>query len=68
MRTGIAPLILSLKALIKKLLTMRTDHRSVGWVPCGVEPAYLGSNPRLGTGARIFLDLFQDLTTLCFQW
>jgi hypothetical protein len=23
-----------------------------------VEPVYLGSNPRLGTSARIFLDLF----------
>ena len=27
-----------------------------------VEPTHQGSSPRLGTGARIFLDLFQDLT------
>ena len=27
-----------------------------------VEPAQQGSSPRLGTDARIFLDLFQDLT------
>ncbi|KAF8760449.1 hypothetical protein HU200_010160 [Digitaria exilis] len=27
-----------------------------------MEPAHQGSSPRLGTGARIFLDLFQDLT------
>jgi hypothetical protein len=47
---------------------MRTGHRPVGWVPCGVEPAHPSSSPRLGTGARIFLDLFQDLTVLCFQW
>jgi len=33
-----------------------------------VKPAHLGSSPQLGTGARIFLDLFQDLTALCFQW
>ena len=33
-----------------------------------VEPAHLGLSPRLGMGARIFLDLFQDLTALCFQW
>jgi hypothetical protein len=26
-----------------------------------------GSSLRLDKGARIFLDLFQDLTTLCFQ-
>ena len=32
-----------------------------------VEPAHLGLSPRLGMGARIFLDLFQDLTALCFQ-
>ena len=31
-----------------------------------VEPVYLDSSPRLGTCARIFLDLFKDLTTLCF--
>jgi hypothetical protein len=33
-----------------------------------VEPAHPGSSPRLDMGARIFLDLFQDLTTLCIQW
>ena len=27
-----------------------------------VEHTHQGSSPRLGTGARIFLDLFQDLT------
>jgi hypothetical protein len=32
-----------------------------------VEPAHLGSSPRLGTGARTFLDLFQNLTALCFS-
>jgi len=31
-----------------------------------LEPAHLGLSPRLGTGVRIFLDLFQDLTVLCF--
>jgi hypothetical protein len=29
-----------------------------------VEPVHPGSSPRLGTGARIFLNLFQDLTAL----
>ena len=29
-----------------------------------VELVRLGSSPRLGTGYRIFLDLFQDLTVL----
>jgi hypothetical protein len=33
-----------------------------------VEPVHLGLSPRLGMGARIFLNLFQDLTALCFQW
>ena len=33
-----------------------------------VEPAHPDSSPRFGTGARIFLDLFKDLTALCFQW
>ena len=33
-----------------------------------VEPVHLGSSHRLDTGAHIFLDLFQDLTALCFQW
>jgi len=33
-----------------------------------VEPAHPGSSLRLGMGARIFLDLFQDLTALFFQW
>jgi len=33
-----------------------------------VEPTHQGSSPRLDTGARILLDLFQDLTILCFQW
>ena len=28
-----------------------------------VEPTHQGSSPRLGTSARIFLDLFQDLTS-----
>ena len=30
-----------------------------------VEPAHLGLSPRLGTGARIFLDLFQDRGRIC---
>jgi hypothetical protein len=33
-----------------------------------VEPAHQGSSPRLGTGVRIFLDLFQDLPALCIKW
>jgi hypothetical protein len=33
-----------------------------------VEPAHPGSSPRLGTGVRIFLNLFQNLTALCIQW
>ena len=33
-----------------------------------VESVHPGSSPRLGTSVRIFLDLFQDLTALCFQW
>jgi hypothetical protein len=33
-----------------------------------VEPAHPGSGPRLGTDAHIFIDLFQALTALCFQW
>jgi hypothetical protein len=33
-----------------------------------VEPAHPGSSLRLDTGARIFLDLFQDLMALFFQW
>jgi hypothetical protein len=33
-----------------------------------VEPAHPSSSPRFGMGARIFLDLFLDLTALCFQW
>jgi len=41
--------------------------RSVGWVLCG-ETCPHGLSPRLGTGACIFLDLFYDLTALCFQW
>jgi hypothetical protein len=32
-----------------------------------VEPVQPGLSHRLGTGARIFLDLFQDLKALCFQ-
>jgi hypothetical protein len=45
----------------------RTDHRSVGW-SLVVESVHTGLSPRLGMGAYIFLDLFQDLTLLCFQW
>jgi hypothetical protein len=33
-----------------------------------VEPAHSGLSPRFGTCAHISLDLFQDLTALCFQW
>jgi hypothetical protein len=33
-----------------------------------VEPTYPGLSPRLGTGVHIFLDLFQDLLALYFQW
>lgn len=33
-----------------------------------VEPVHLGSSSQLGKGARIFLDLFQDLMALCFKW
>jgi hypothetical protein len=33
-----------------------------------VEPIHPGLSSRHDTGARIFLDLFQDLTTLFFQW
>ena len=33
-----------------------------------VEPIHLSLSSRLGTSARIFLDLFQDLKALCFQW
>jgi hypothetical protein len=33
-----------------------------------VEPAHPGSSLRLNTDARIFLNLFQDLTALFFQW
>ena len=33
-----------------------------------VEPTHPGSSPRLGTGARIFLDLFQDFPALCVKW
>jgi hypothetical protein len=32
---------------------MRTDHRSVGWVPCG-GTTHQGSSPRLGAGVCIF--------------
>jgi hypothetical protein len=32
-----------------------------------MEPVHPGSSPRLGMGAHIFLDLFQDLSALCFQ-
>jgi hypothetical protein len=31
-----------------------------------VEPTHHGSSPRLGTEARIFLDLFQDLSGAIF--
>jgi len=37
---------------------------SVGFLV--VEPAHPGSNPRVDMGARIFLDLFKDLTALFF--
>jgi hypothetical protein len=30
-----------------------------------VESVHPGLSPRLGTGVRIFLDLFPDLTVLC---
>ena len=33
-----------------------------------VEPTHPGSSPRLGTGVRTFLDLFQDFPTLCVKW
>jgi hypothetical protein len=33
-----------------------------------VEPTHLSLSPQLDTGAYIFLDLFQDLTAMCFQW
>jgi hypothetical protein len=33
-----------------------------------VKPAHPGLSPRLDIGARIFLDLFQDLMVLFFQW
>ena len=36
-----------------------TEHSSVGWVP--LSPTWHGD-------ARIFLDLFQDLTALFFRW
>ena len=32
-----------------------------------IERVNLGLSPQLTTGARIFLDLFQDLMALCFQ-
>ena len=31
-----------------------------------VEPVLSGSSPRLDIGTRIFMNLFQDLTALCF--
>jgi hypothetical protein len=33
-----------------------------------VEPAHPGSSPRLGTDVHICLDLFQNLTAICFKW
>jgi len=33
-----------------------------------VKPLYPDLSPRLGMSAHIFLDLFQDLLALCFQW
>jgi hypothetical protein len=33
-----------------------------------VEPTHLSLSPQLDTDAHIFLDLFQDLTAMCFQW
>ena len=33
-----------------------------------VEPTHPGSSPRLGTGARIFLNFLQDFLALCFKW
>ena len=33
-----------------------------------VELTHPGSSPRLGTGARTFLDLFQDFSVLCVKW
>jgi hypothetical protein len=32
-----------------------------------VELAHVDSSPQLGPSARIFLNLFQDLTALCFS-
>jgi hypothetical protein len=46
----------------------RIDHRSELVRFLVVEPAHPGSGPRLGTDAHIFIDLFQALTALCFQW
>ena len=33
-----------------------------------VESTHLDSSPQLGTGARTFLDLFQDFLVLCIKW
>ena len=33
-----------------------------------VEPTHPNSSPRLGMGARTFLNLFQDFPTLCIKW
>ena len=42
---------------------MRTKHNAhLVWFLM-MEPVHPGSSPRLGTGARIFLDLLQSLTS-----
>jgi len=33
-----------------------------------VETTHSGSSSRLGTGARTFLNLFQDFPALCVKW
>ena len=33
-----------------------------------VEPTHPGSSPQLGTGARTFLNLFQNFPALCVKW
>ena len=46
---------------------LRTERSLVSWVSCG-GTCPPGLSLRLDTSARIFLDLFQDLTALFFQW
>ena len=33
-----------------------------------LEPIHSSLSPRLGTGARTFLDLFQNFPALCVKW